>query len=267
MMASFPFTRKRSVPYRMPRLMFAILIAVAAGVPSGGVLGAQTRAGQPAPDPDVRLEPRLIQEGQTVAMSGSGFTPNAHVLMHLVRPDGSEYPEMQFTTNASGEITHTIRIILIQTGTYELQAIDLTSKKVASSRFMVVEGTPPRLSSKREDQLAVLMHKGVWQGTIARAGQKESRPMLVSLSGGEVGAVVGTVAYPSLACGGELWNMGASGELHVLLGEHITYGEERCTSHGLVSIRPAADGGLEIERREAESPAAAPAMGVLPQRK
>ena len=53
--------------------------------------------------PKVTLSPRVIKEGQTVNVSASGFTPNGHVLAHLARPDGSEYPEMQFiAARASG---------------------------------------------------------------------------------------------------------------------------------------------------------------------
>jgi hypothetical protein len=212
--------------------------------------------------PDVRLSPRLIKDGQSVSLEATGFTPKGNILAHLVRPDGTEYPEMQFVADAGGKVSHTIRIILIQTGTYELQMIDLASKAVAVSRFMVVEGTVPKLSSS--DDLGVLLLKGAWQGTISRA--PESQTMMVTLSGGETGAVVGTVAYPSLACGGELWQIGSPGEGSVLLGEHITYGEDRCTGHGIVSIRPVKDGALEIQRTDAEHPGAPPAVGTLPKR-
>jgi hypothetical protein len=216
------------------------------------------------PAPRVSLSPLVIQEGQTVAMTASGFTPSAHVLMHLVRPDGSEYPEMQLTADARGAIAHTIRIILIQLGTYELQAVDLSSKAVATSRFMVVEGTLPPTGPPQSNRTPP-PYVGVWQGSIARPGVSPRQPVLVTLSGGETGAVVGTIAYPGLSCGGELWLLTVAAD-SVHLGEQITYGEERCTTHGILTVKPAGDGGLEIQRREAEQPSALPASGTLPRR-
>jgi len=242
-------------------LMLAIVLAMTTGDRSGRV---EAQARQPQSSPGVSLSPTIIQEGQTVAMSASGFTPNAHVLMHLVRPDGTEYPEMQFTADARGEITHTIRIILILTGTYELQAIDLTSRKVVSSRFMVVEGVLPA-GGKPLSNRTPASYAGVWQGTIVGPGIPQPRAVLITLTGGETGGVVGTIAYPALACGGELWLIRVAAD-SVQLGEHITYGEERCTTHGIVTARVAADGGLDIRRIETHQPAAPPAVGVLPRR-
>jgi hypothetical protein len=214
--------------------------------------------------PKITLAPRLIKEGQTVNVSASGFTPNGHVRTHLVRPDGSEYPEMQFVADARGNVAHVIRIILIQLGTYELQMIDLTSKAVGSSRFMVVEGAPPKTGSPGSDRMPPA-YSGTWHGSITGKGAPSSQMVLVSLSGGETGGVVGTVAYPGLTCGGELWLLDATAD-SVVLGEQITYGEERCPTHGIVTVKPSADGALEFQRREAEQPDAAPVVGTLPRR-
>ena len=214
--------------------------------------------------PKVTLSPRVIKEGQTVTVSASGFTPNGHVLAHLARPDGSEYPEMQFIADARGNVSHVIRIILIQIGTYELQMVDLTSKAVGSSRFMVVEGTPPAAGTPKTDRTPP-SYSGTWQGSISGKGKPPSQLVLVSLSGGEIGGVVGTVAYPALTCGGELWLLDVTAD-SVVLGEQITYGEERCPTHGIVTVKPSADGALEFQRREAEQPDAAPSVGTLPRR-
>jgi hypothetical protein len=226
------------------------------------VLLAASRAADA--QPDIRLSPPVITEGQTVSLHASGFTPNGHILAHLVRPDGTEYPEMAFTANGSGEVSHLITIILILTGTYEVQMIDLASKTVAVSRFIVVEGTVPPPGTW-EDALAVLELEGVWQGAVSRASPPDSRTVIVALSGGEIGAVVGTVAYPSLSCGGELWLVGfAKGSAY--LGEHITYGEQRC-SDGIVTVRPSKDRALEVQRRDAARFSGVPASGMLPHRR
>ena len=142
--------------------------------------------------PKITLSPRVIKEGQTVNVSASGFTPNGHVRAHLARPDGSEYPEMQFIADASGNVSHVIRIILIQIGTYELQMVDLTSKAVGASRFMVVEGTPPPAAATPKTDRTPPSYSGTWQGSITGKGKPPSQMVLVSLSGGEIGGVVGT---------------------------------------------------------------------------
>jgi hypothetical protein len=176
---------------------------------------------------------------------------------------------MQLAADARGGISHLLRIILIQTGTYELQTIDLASKAVAVSRFMVVEGALPAGLARALEPGASTTSRwpsslvGTWQGRVAPNGAA-LRPVLITLTGGETGAVVGTIAYPSLECGGELWLMNAPGD--PVLGEHITYGQERCSGAGLVTVRLGKDGALEIQRTEAGHPAAPSAIGTLPKR-
>ena len=193
--------------------------------------------------PKVTLSPRVIKEGQTVTVSAAGFTPNGHVLAHLARPDGSEYPEMQFIADARGNVSHVIRIILIQIGTYELQMVDLTSKAVGSSRFMVVRGYTAGSGDAEDGSNAALVLSGTWQGMSGK-GKPPTQMVLVSLSGGEIGGVVGTVAYPALTCGGELWLLDVTAD-SVVLGEQITYGEERCPTHGIVNPHIASLFGME----------------------
>jgi hypothetical protein len=110
-------------------------------------------------------------------------------------------------------------------------------------------------------------YSGVWFGEAARtaAPSRRAATVLLSLSGGEAGRIVGTIAYASLVCGGELWLIGMLGDA-ALLGEHITYGRDRCESHGVVSTRVRPDGRLEYERRTGEEPHGAEATGVLDRR-
>lgn len=212
--------------------------------------------------PRVSMAPLIITEGQTVTATGSGFTAHGTILSHLVRPDGSEYPEMQLKADARGDVSHLVRIILIQTGTYEIEMVDTATKAVATSRFMVVEGpVPPVPAEARKTPDA---YTGVWQGSVTSQGAPPQM-VLVSLSGGETGGVVGTIAYPGLSCGGEVWLLGVSGD-GVQLGEQITYGEERCDGRGIVAVKAVADGSLEFQRRDTRHPATAPAVGTLPRR-
>ena len=89
--------------------------------------------------------------------------------------------------------------------------------------------------------------------------------MVVGFTAVIFAGVVGTVAYPALTCGGELWLLDVTTD-SVVLGEQITYGEERCPTHGIVTVKPSADGALEFQRREAEQPDATPVVGILPRR-
>lgn len=217
--------------------------------------------------PTVSLSSHMIREGETLTATGAGFTPGGNVLAHLVRPDGTEYPEMQFVADSRGGVSHLIRIILILNGTYELQMIDLASKATAVSRFMVVEGALPAAPVSQGDRTPPGFG-GVWQGQVSRPRPPkapEAQMVMVTLSGGEVGAVVGTLAYPSLSCGGELWLIGVSAG-SVQLGEHITYGEERCSGHGIVIVGVGKDGALQFQRIDVEHPDAPPAVGTLPRR-
>jgi hypothetical protein len=144
--------------------------------------------------------------------------------------------------------------------------IDLKTNAIAVTRFMVVEGTLPAPPGSNAGRTPASF-AGVWQGEMAYPqAQPAGRQMvMVALSGGAVGAVVGSVAYPSLACGGELWLMGVAGD-SVQLGEHITYGENACASHGVVTARVAPNGALDVQRIVAEDPKAPPATGMLPRR-
>jgi hypothetical protein len=181
-----------------------------------------------------------------------------------VRPDGTEYPEATFVADARGELTHTISIILTETGTYELQMVDEATKAVATTRFMITTTPIPPIG--RIDRAPSALD-GVWHGDVvgSTAAGPRRAAVLLSFSGGEPGGIVGTIAYPSLGCGGELWLLGARGDV-VVIGEQITYGEERCEAHGILSVRSMAEGRLEVERRTAEEPQAAPATAILRRR-
>jgi hypothetical protein len=84
-------------------------------------------------------------------MEGVGFTPNKYALSHLRRPDGTEYPVLQLLADERGDFTHLIDTLLMDVGTYELWAVDETSKSVSNTvRFEVsLEPPPPAKTQSR----------------------------------------------------------------------------------------------------------------------
>ena len=169
---------------------------------------------------------------------------------------------MAFTADARGEFSHLITIVPTMTGTYEVQMVDQTSKAVTSTRFlMMAPASAPPLKSLADRTPP--SYVGVWQGSVVQKAPARSLTALVALSGGDAGAVVGTIAYPSLSCGGELWLLAVYADA-IQLAETITYGEERCLGHGIITATLGRDGGLQFQWRDAMRPVTA--VGTLPRR-
>jgi hypothetical protein len=84
---------------------------------------------------------------------------------------------------------------------------------------------------------------GVWEGRGAQTGSEWS--ILIALTSGEVNTIIGTVAYPSLACGGQLALRSVSNE-SVELSETLTY-VGTCVNNGIVSLRPTSNGRLQYQ--------------------
>ena len=193
-----------------------------------------------AAQPSLTFSLAQMYHGEIVHIRGTGFTPNGDLLSHLIRPDGSEYPETPFKADAQGTMTHEITIVPNTFGTYELLVEDLATKTSASHRLPAE-------------------YMGVWEGSVAGSAAGPNGPArrdvpgagdtTVTLGGGRVGAVVGTVAYPALLCGGEVWLVSATKE-RVQLGEVITYGQERCTGRALVTMGAPQKGAAAYEWRD-----------------
>lgn len=198
--------------------------------------------------PSLTFSASQIYHGEIVKVRGTGFTPNGVVLSHLVRPDGTEYPEMPMKADAKGVVTHEITIVPNTFGTYELQLEDQAAKTVATQRFLMV----PRTFEKPEKSAVAGMpagFSGVWDGLITQQGASTSSRSLVALSGGRVGAVVGTFSYPGLRCGGELWLVSAS-STRIQLGEVAIYGQDQCKGRPLLVATLGKDGALTMEWRD-----------------
>src|SRR5215470_7557498 len=100
--------------------------------------------------PSLTFSVSQIVHGEYVDVRGTGFTPNGQVGSHLMRPDGTEYPEMPMKADAKGVVTHQITIVPNTFGTYELQLEDRKTGEVATQRFLMV---PPTFDKAVKTQL------------------------------------------------------------------------------------------------------------------
>lgn len=74
---------------------------------------------------------------------GSGFTPRSNVTSHLLRPDGTEYPELSIMTGANGEFVHEIDTLLMDVGTHEWWVIDDTTGRMSNvASFEMIKDQP-----------------------------------------------------------------------------------------------------------------------------
>ena len=86
---------------------------------------------------------------------------------------------------------------------------------------------------------------GRWVGVGTQSDQPGEWTIDATIVGGPV-EQVGTIAYPSLECGGVLLFLGVrDGRLE--LREDITYGS--CVDQGITTLTPMADGGLRYDWR------------------
>ena len=74
---------------------------------------------------------------------------------------------------------------------------------------------------------------GVWKG-LGIQDDNVQWTMLIAITGGSPGKIVGTIAYPSLKCGGEL-TLRSTKSTYIELTENLTYGS--CTDDGIVTLR------------------------------
>lgn len=89
--------------------------------------------------------------------------------------------------------------------------------------------------------------EGSWKGTGTQSDRPGDWTIALTLADGARGSVVGTITYPSLACGGDLVLREADGRRVELL-ERITFGE--CADRGIVTLAPEQGGGLGYGWRE-----------------
>jgi len=91
--------------------------------------------------PEISVSPTRVKSGDSVLLTGRGFTPNRSVMSHLRRPDGSEYNPLRFRTDANGGFVHKIDTVMLDVGTFEVWAEDETSKVVSNRLQFIVESS------------------------------------------------------------------------------------------------------------------------------
>ncbi|MDY7008496.1 MAG: hypothetical protein SWX82_32390 [Cyanobacteriota bacterium] len=75
---------------------------------------------------------------------------------------------------------------------------------------------------------------GVWEGSgVQNTGSEWS--IFLALIPGPIDSIVGTIAYPSLRCGGEL-TLQKFTEEKIELFENITYGKSSCVNRGDITL-------------------------------
>lgn len=102
--------------------------------------GEKPQATAPAPQgPRITIEPYRLPQSGVTRLHGTGFTPLSDVVSHLKRPDGTEFPTLNFYTDAKGEFDHDIESFLLAIGTHEVWVID--TKTGVSSNVAKFETT------------------------------------------------------------------------------------------------------------------------------
>lgn len=114
---------------------------------------------------------------------------------------------------------------------------------------LILAGCLPALAGGGGLPMAFL---GGWEGRGSRSDQPGEWTISADITGGEPGGVVGTIAYPSLGCRGELRLIASSGVV-MELAERITQGE--CVDGGTITLAAQEDGGLRYLWRKEGHPA------------
>lgn len=92
---------------------------------------------------------------------------------------------------------------------------------------------------------------GVWQGMGIQSDQPDtSWSITAAITGGQPGAVVGTIAYPSLTCGGDLVLQSGTAD-SLVVRERITFGD--CLDGGTITLGWRSPGYLDYRWRSEKS--------------
>jgi hypothetical protein len=122
----------------MNRKLLAVLLTAIA-VASAGCVSDEAPAG-----PTVSVSPERVPAKGFVDVEGAGFTPQANITSHLLRPNGTEFPEMFILTDSDGGFTHEIDTLLMDVGEHALWVIDDTTGVASNvATFRVTLDQPP----------------------------------------------------------------------------------------------------------------------------
>lgn len=95
-----------------------------------------------APGPLVGISPSSGVAGTRFDYQGSGFTTNSAVTSHLRKPDRTEFPTLQISTNNAGQFTHTIDSTGFSPGSYDAWATDNRTGVASNTISFTIAITP-----------------------------------------------------------------------------------------------------------------------------
>jgi hypothetical protein len=87
---------------------------------------------------------------------------------------------------------------------------------------------------------------GVWEGNGVQDDNGSQWSILVALTPGRVNSVIGTMAYPSLSCGGEL-TLRRVNTQSIKLFENLTYLGDNCIGGGTVALELLSNSQLKFK--------------------
>jgi len=87
----------------------------------------------------IELSKHYLKSGESLIMTGTGFTPNRSGISHLLRPDGIEYNPLRLRISRTGEISHRIDSTLLDSGTFEVWVEDEPTHSVSNHVRFTVE--------------------------------------------------------------------------------------------------------------------------------
>ncbi len=102
----------------------------------------------------------------------------------------------------------------------------------------------PNITANAQSTRLPTAYVGVWQGNGVQSNRSEWS-ILIALTPGTVDSVVGTIAYPSLACGGEL-TLRSINNQSIELFENLTY-VGNCINRGTVTLQAVSDRRLQYK--------------------
>jgi len=119
-----------------------ILLLLSACAEKSGTAASSTQSSGSAAvakGPQITLTPTRLPQSGVTRVHGTGFTPLSDAVSHLKKPDGSQFPTLNFFTDEKGEFDHDIESFLLQIGTHEVWVID--TKTGVSSNVAKFETT------------------------------------------------------------------------------------------------------------------------------
>jgi hypothetical protein len=98
---------------------------------------SETITGEPQPitliSPHSMVQPAFGDLGSTLTFSGSGFSPNSSITLHVKGPDDREIAQIRTNSNNNGSFSYPWESILSNAaGTYSFWAVDDRSGKTAA---------------------------------------------------------------------------------------------------------------------------------------